>query len=174
LFAHEVMGGVTYQEVPMPSDSTYEIGMLANADAYTADTIGGSGHLRVTVSPTCVNVDFVRAYLPIDTVSGVHHNREVAFSYTIGSCPTTGIKEENSSSTMEVYPNPATNHLNILLPDGIDELDHFQISLFNSFGQMVLQTTSMKIDLSALPNGLYFLNMNSEEGEYNKKVIINR
>ncbi len=33
----------------MPSDSTYEIGMLANADAYTADTVEGSGHLRVTV-----------------------------------------------------------------------------------------------------------------------------
>jgi len=174
LFAHEMLNGVTYQEVPMPSDSTYEIGMLANADAYTSDTLNGAGHMRVTVTPTCVTVDYVRAYLPIDTVSGVHHNREVAFSYTIGTCTTTGIKEENISTGMEVYPNPASNDLNILLPDGIDELDHFQISLFNSFGQMVLQTTSMKLDLSKLPNGLYFLNMKSEEGEYNKKVIINR
>ncbi|MEI6852034.1 MAG: T9SS type A sorting domain-containing protein [Bacteroidota bacterium] len=174
LFAHEVMGGVTYQEVPMPSDSTYEIGMLANATAYTSDTVAGAGHLRVTVTPSCVNVDFVRAYLPIDTITGIHHNREVAFAYTVGSCTTTGIKEENKISDMEVYPNPATNNLNILLPDGIDELDHFQISLFNSFGQMVLQTTSMKMDLSALPNGLYFLNMKSEEGEFSKKVIINR
>ncbi len=174
LFAHEVMGGVTYQEVPMPSDSTYEIGMLANADAYTADTIGGAGHLRVTVSPSCVTVDFVRAYLPADTLSGVHHNREIAFSYSIGTCQTTGIKEESKSSAMEVYPNPATNNLNILLPEEIDELDHFVISMYNSFGQMVLQTSSIKIDLSTLPNGLYFLNMKSEAGEFNKKVIINR
>ena len=174
LFAHEILNGVTYQEVPMPSDSTYEIGMLANADAYVSDTLNGAGHMRVTVSPSCVTVDYVRAFLPIDTITGVHHNREVAFSYTVGSCPTTGIKEESKITDMEVYPNPATNNLNILLPDGIDELEHFQITLFNSFGQMVLQTTSMKIDLSNLPNGLYFLNMKSEEGEFNKKVIINR
>jgi hypothetical protein len=174
LFAHEILNGVTYQEVPMPSDSTYEIGMLANANAYVSDTLDGSGHLRVTVTPACVTVDYVRAYLPIDTISGVHHNREVAFSYTIGTCITTGVKEESKISAMEVYPNPATNNLNILLPDGIDELDHFEISLFNSFGQLVLQTTSMKIDLSRLPNGLYYLNMKSEEGEFNKKVIINR
>ena len=48
--------------------------MLANADAYTADTLDGIGHLRVTVAPSCVTVDFVRAYLPADTVSGVHQN----------------------------------------------------------------------------------------------------
>jgi len=30
LFAHEIKDNVTYQEVPMPSDSTYQIGKLAN------------------------------------------------------------------------------------------------------------------------------------------------
>ncbi len=75
LFAREELGGVVYQEVPMPSDSTYTIGMLANADAYTADTLNGSGHIRVNVTPTCVTVDFVRAYLPADTLDGTHRNR---------------------------------------------------------------------------------------------------
>ena len=39
LFAHEVMDGIVYQEVPMPSDSTYQIGMLANADAYVSERV---------------------------------------------------------------------------------------------------------------------------------------
>ncbi len=86
LFAHEVLDNITYQEVPMPSDSTYEIGKLANAGAYTADTLDGTGHIRVNVSPACVKVDYIRSYLPADTLSGLHHNGENAFSYTLGNC----------------------------------------------------------------------------------------
>jgi len=88
VFAHEVLDGITYQSCPMAADSTYEIGMLANAGAYTADTLPGSGHIEVSVSPSCVKVDFVRAYLPADTM-GIHKNGEIAFSYTIGDCITT-------------------------------------------------------------------------------------
>ncbi|HND89711.1 MAG TPA: metallophosphoesterase, partial [Saprospiraceae bacterium] len=43
LYAWEKMDGLVYQEVPMPSDTSYQIGMLANADAYTDVTLDGSG-----------------------------------------------------------------------------------------------------------------------------------
>ena len=89
LFAKETMDGIVYQEVPMAADSTYESGMNMFAGAYTADTLRGSGHLTVNVSPACVTVDFIRAYLPADTISGIHHNGEVAFSYTLGTCTST-------------------------------------------------------------------------------------
>lgn len=85
VFAHEVLDGITYQSCPMAADSTYEIGMLANADAYLSDTLSGSGHIKVSVTPSCVKVDFIRAYLPADTM-GIHKNGEIAFSYTIGDC----------------------------------------------------------------------------------------
>ncbi|MBS1561031.1 MAG: metallophosphoesterase [Bacteroidetes bacterium] len=88
LYAVEQLDGLVYQETPMPSDSTYEIGMLANADAYTDVTRGGTGHLRVTVAPSGVSVDFVRAYLPADTLSGDRHNGEIAHSYTVQQRPT--------------------------------------------------------------------------------------
>ena len=86
VFAHEVLDNVTYQSVPMAADSTYEIGKIANAGAYLSDTLDGTGHIRVTVSSSCVKVDYVKAYLPQDTTSGIHHNAEVGFSYTIGNC----------------------------------------------------------------------------------------
>ena len=82
LFAHEVMDGVTYQEVPMPSDSTYQIGKLANGDAYTSDVLDGTGHLRVNVSSAAVKVDYVEAFLPHDE-TGSRKNGQVAFTYTI-------------------------------------------------------------------------------------------
>jgi hypothetical protein len=173
LFAHEVLDSVVYQEVPMPADSTYEIGMLANADAYASDTIAGTGHLRVLVSPMCVQVDFVRAYLPADT-GGIHHNREVAFSYTIGNCSTIVNNDVNKNTIVNVYPNPAANNLNIEWPDEMDELDNVQINLINTLGQTVLQTRSKKIDVSNIPEGLYLLNITSDQGDFNKRVVICR
>lgn len=82
VFAHEMLDSITYQALPMAADSTYKIGMLANAGAYVSDTLEGSGHLRVTVNPAFTTIDFVRAYLPKDTLA-LHKNKEVAFSYKI-------------------------------------------------------------------------------------------
>lgn len=169
LFAHEVLDSVTYQEVPMAADSTYEIGMLANADAYTADTLEGSGHLRVTVSPSCVTVDFVRAYLPADTVSGLHHNQEVAFSYTIGNC-TTGISNINKNDELKIYPNPAKNAIAVRIPD---DIKIYEINLLNMVGQSILQTKSNVIDVSNIPNGIYSVTVQSDKTIFNKKAIIN-
>ncbi|MEI6749501.1 MAG: T9SS type A sorting domain-containing protein [Bacteroidales bacterium] len=169
LFAHEVLDGVTYQEVPMPSDSTYEIGMLANAGAYTSDTLGGSGHLKVTVSPSCVKVDFIRAYLPADTLSGIHHNREVAFSYSIGNCSSEGTYDIIENSTVKVFPNPAKDLLSVELPK---DIGHPVFSIVNTFGQTILQTKSRDFGLGGIQNGMYFLNIKTEFYEVNKKVVI--
>jgi len=170
LFAHEVLDGVTYQEVPMAADSTYKIGMLANASAYTADTIDGTGHVRVTVSPACLQVDYVKAFLPADTVSGIHHNKEIGFTYNIGSCTPTGIKE-NTAENVYVFPNPANDVLFIKLPDDIKQ---YQISIVNLLGQVVLQRQSKTIDLISIPNGVYFVNIKTSSFEVNKKIVVNR
>jgi hypothetical protein len=82
VFAHEVLDNVTYQTVPMPSDSTYQIGILANGDAFVSDVAGGTGHLKVTVSQSGIKVDFIQAYLPADE-TGNRKNGQVAFTYTI-------------------------------------------------------------------------------------------
>jgi len=169
LFAREEMDGVIYQEVPMPSDSTYEIGMLANADAYTSDTLDGSGHLKVTVSPSCVKVDYIRAFLPADTVSGVHHNREVAFSYTIGNCQSAEVKEPEVNSEINVFPNPADNRINVLFSE---EPANYQMTLINTFGQVILQGRSDGMDVSSFSPGIYFLRIETEKFQINKKVVI--
>lgn len=83
VFAHEQLDSIVYQAVPMAADSTYNIGMLANADSYISDTLDGTGHIRVTVNPQYAEIDYIRAYLPADTLSGLHRNGEVAFSYRV-------------------------------------------------------------------------------------------
>lgn len=167
LFAHEVLDGVTYQEVPMPSDSTYEIGKLANAGAYTSDTLDGTGHIRVTVNAQCVKVDFVRAYLPQDTVSGVHHNGEVAFSYTVGTCSPQAIKN-SSIENVKVFPNPVSDFINIESNNAVVT----NSILYNLTGAKILETKNSKIDVSQLVNGLYILELRQGQNIQRTKITI--
>jgi UDP-2,3-diacylglucosamine pyrophosphatase LpxH len=73
LFAHQELDGVTYLTLPTPADPNYA---MDNADAFlTGDKLPASGHVRVTVSPNGVTVDYVRSYLD--------RPDEVAFSFTL-------------------------------------------------------------------------------------------
>ena len=170
LFAHEVLDSVTYQEVPMAADSTYQIGMLANANAYTSDTLAGTGHLRVTVNANCVTVDFVRAYLPADTVSGVHHNREIPFTYSLGNC-TSGVEVVPEQEKVMIYPNPATDRILVRTP-AMEAKP--QLTLRSLLGQPIIIQNSNALDVSTLPNGVYLLNVHTNKIDINKKVLINR
>jgi hypothetical protein len=77
LFVHQELDGIIYQEIPQPgsaradsTDSAADYGYLSG------DILGGPGHLRVTVSPEQVTVDYVRSYLD-------EKNGQVDYSYTI-------------------------------------------------------------------------------------------
>lgn len=174
LFAHETLDGIHYQEVPMPSDSTYLIGKLANADAYTSDTLDGTGHIKVNVSSSCVKVDYVKAYLPKDTLDGKHKNREIGFSYTIGTCLVTAIDDienQNINELVKIYPNPTTSQINL---DFISPIIKFEVSLFDEIGNQVLISNQKKIDISSLSNGIYILNIKTDAWQKSQKIIINK
>lgn len=108
LYAKEDIDGMVYQEVPMPSDSTYKIGMTDNGDAFTGVKIDGSGHLRVTVSPDSMTVDYIKAYLPADE-NQTNKNGQLAYSYSVKPNITT-VKEDLSTPSEfrleQNYPNP--------------------------------------------------------------------
>ncbi len=132
LFAQEMLDGLVYQEVPMPSDSTYMIGMLANADAYSSNQLNGTGTLVVTVAPTEAKVEYIRSYLPRDT-SATQRNGSVAFSYTVAP-RVLGIKKYNSGTKSirleQNHPNPfnpGTEIQNSIAEAGIVTLKVFDI-----------------------------------------------
>jgi hypothetical protein len=73
IFVKQELDGVIYQSLPEPANPNYT---YENNDAYkTGDKFPNSGHVRVTVSPENVKVDYVRSYLDKPD--------EVAFSYTV-------------------------------------------------------------------------------------------
>lgn len=77
-FARQELDGVVYQLCPMPGDSGYGYGFMEEGGYVYGDFLPNSGHLRVTVGPDSLIVDYVRSYLP-----GNGENGEIACSYAL-------------------------------------------------------------------------------------------
>jgi hypothetical protein len=67
-----------------------------------------------------------------------------------------------------VYPNPVVNILHIQLQPN-DMLT--SITLHNISGKKIRESTSNKLDLSTLANGVYFARILTKNGYLKKKLI---
>ncbi|WP_264520182.1 T9SS type A sorting domain-containing protein [Flavobacterium sp. N1994] len=168
LFAKEQLNGVVYQEVPMPSDATYTFGYTANATAYTDVTLDGTGHIKVNVTPNCVTVDYVKSYIPGTTGSTGHTNGEIGYSYTVGTCNLNTDGVGDPKAKVWVYPNPANAKLYISFEDNSTN-HHYQIT--NILGQIITTFDTNECNTEAIPNGIYFLEIDGNKN-LTKKIII--
>jgi hypothetical protein len=86
VFVKEVLDGVFYQACPQPTSLGYGPGYYS-PDFYRGTRRNNSGHLRVSVSPDSVKVDYIRAVLPAHDPlfqDGLAiHNRDVSYSYIL-------------------------------------------------------------------------------------------
>jgi hypothetical protein len=81
LFVHQELDGIVYQEIPQPGSANPNNTSSAAQYGYVNGTIlGGPGHLRVTVSPEQVKVDYVRSYVE---EKPDQKNGQVDYTYTI-------------------------------------------------------------------------------------------
>jgi hypothetical protein len=82
-------------------------------------------------------------------------------------CNITSI-QENNTSEFNIYPNPVKDVLTI---DGI----YNSVNIYDIFGKLVLTSQTQKtIDVSSLSNGLYFVNINTENTINVKKITISK
>ena len=84
LYVKQDLDGLVYQEGPVPARiGKYDATTAAKDYNYTHGTVvGGSGYLRVRVSPDDVRVDFVQTYLPSEE-DATHKDGMIGDSYTI-------------------------------------------------------------------------------------------
>lgn len=78
------------------------------------------------------------------------------------SCPSAGI--ENNMTEMQIYPNPASEFLDIELP----LISDFDLEVFDMQGNKVmctsfLQTDKIHLNLSGMAKGMYLLSVNSRD-----------
>lgn len=88
--------------------------------------------------------------------------------------PLTGSHVEYWNPKVMVYPNPAHDQLAIELDGGATDIT---VQLIDLTGQTVFKnqmeaTKKMKLDVSSLTPGVYFLNLRSQKGSKMKKVVL--
>jgi hypothetical protein len=76
---------IIYQEVPQPSSKNINSNLAASYGYLNGVFLPSRGHLNITVGNDSVKVDYVKTYLPTEE-NGSRHNKDIAFSYSIGSC----------------------------------------------------------------------------------------
>lgn len=183
LFAKEELDGIVYQEVPMPSDSTYLIGTTDNGDAFRGVKIDASGHLRVTVNSSQVKVDYVRAWLPKDE-NDKHKNGEVAYSYTV-TANGTSVKDEenlpNEISLQQNYPNPFNPSTTISYQ--LNMYSHVSLKVFDLLGREVAtlvdeykqpgtHSSQFSIANTQLASGVYIYRLVASNKVISKKAVL--
>jgi len=90
--------------------------------------------------------------------------------YFYSGCSTTiGLKKVNlNEPNTVVFPNPANTKISIML-------DHASVKIYDVFGKIVVDTYTLKntsLDISNLPNGLYFIEIQTDSFKSSQKLII--
>ena len=70
---------------------------------------------------------------------------------------------------ISIYPNPSSDFIYINRKDS----DNYTISLFNILGELIIdkKINLQQLNLSNLPNGQYFLKIESESGIINERIL---
>lgn len=93
------------------------------------------------------------------------------------NCAALGTSAVNGSGQIEAYPNPASQTLNVAM-EGVDD-GNYRLMLTNVVGQTVLKdqatvynnTGQKSLAISSLPNGIYFLSVESDKMRVVKKIV---
>jgi hypothetical protein len=127
---------------------------IANAAGITI-TVGVSSQTYIVKQDICGNIKY-------DTVA--------VYASAVGMVSLSGVEDWGVS----VYPNPAKDLLYV-------EVSHAStpLSVTNALGQLIIEEelvqNKKEIDVSKLPNGIYFLKVKYKNGtELNKKFVIER
>jgi len=79
-----------------------------------------------------------------------------------------------SESIFEIYPNPASEVIHIGFPQDVNKMT---ISVYNVNGQIVLEKTlnqESNLSLNSLQNGVYFIKLQSENFQEEKRIVVRR
>ena len=78
------------------------------------------------------------------------------------------LEDNEIGKNFTVYPNPVNNHLQLQLST---TLEFKKATIYNYYGQLVLQSKATTINVSNLSSGVYFLEIETNKGKGVKKII---
>lgn len=98
------------------------------------------------------------------------------FNGDIIYCLPTGVNDVLTQNNISIYPNPASDELNISLPslNGVSA----DVSIYNVIGevvfieQIIANGSTNKFDISNLNSGVYFVKVVADGDEYSTKLFV--
>lgn len=115
-----------------------------------------------SITPVIINQNTAQLGLPISFTNNSYSD--------MASCQkieaTTSIPEL-SNRDINLFPNPTNGIINLPIDIGITYIEVYDLN-----GQMIIKyNQKSEIDLTRLPNGLYFVKISTQNGVINKKII---
>jgi len=82
-----------------------------------------------------------------------------------------------SKNQLLAYPNPGSGDIKILLPEGIDQSSHYQLTISNASGKVIFSQYNEIIDNPFrlhidVPPGWYHVSLTSDQKYFNTKLVI--
>ncbi len=113
---------------------------------------------------------------PIDSINNIFINKSLKYiggSYTDTCGNLTTIPEQSNHQQLTIHPNPSTGIYTITTNQPIQN-----IKIYNIISECVLAIASplgrsggLSIDLTNQPNGIYFVQIETDQTTFNKKII---
>lgn len=129
---------------------------------------GGEQELEIAFDATSMEVGVYEAMIRFLSNDPVNSTLDVPVTMTV--IPV-GVPETPTEAKIAMYPNPATDHLNIASTEEIIE-----IQIFNYLGQNVLNQTvgseKYNLNTSNLSTGMYSVKVKTLSGESTTKIMI--
>ncbi|HRH38962.1 MAG TPA: T9SS type A sorting domain-containing protein, partial [Flavobacteriales bacterium] len=144
-----------------------------DSNSALAQTIVAPPNITADIASRASNPDMsaTKGRTYIDTIQG-YANPRIVCALQLGQCSLVGIDEVNTAETVDVYPNPATDIVNILSGQGI--VKRYRVLDMN--GRVVLANTvntqRFTIERSGLDAGTYFVELDMAFGKVVRKLML--
>lgn len=141
-------------------------------DGMMATTLYNNQDISVTINSDGVFINDAEVTVAnIRTLNGVVHVIDAVLIPTLSS-----VKDLNET-VLSVFPNPATNQLNLEFPEEMIN-KNVSIDLVNTNGKVMnnwsLTGQNTNLDISQYPTGMYFLLLTSDEHFAKAKVVFGK
>jgi len=128
----------------------------------------------ITFYPLALGTDTVTVAVTNSggTALGGNNTTIVKFTITVLSVAPNAIDEATVTNNLEVYPSPATDYIQIVIPDNSVKI----LTITDVTGRIVLEepvtSDQITVNVSDLPSGIYFIIAKGDDKVFKSKVTI--
>lgn len=157
--------GSSFKELHYSINGSDKGGYLVSGNSYTIPT-------SIATTKAGDKIDFWYVYTAELGKAGNDQSNNAVQSFNVGSCMPTSV-DNLIVKELSIYPNPATDVLNVEIPDGVEMTELFVLNTCGNqvLTQSIIGETVVKVDVSQLNSGIFLIKLVGENQSVVKKFI---